>query len=189
MNTTNPPARAKGKTRAMYALEHCRHCSLPSATLISGRHPPHKTPVVALSVYSIGSVSRQTLSLTLGACAARVTVVVLCVCVCVCVCQSVHSSNLLVAQLRDKLVILTGSVSWSLQNKFGVFRIMASFRSDPILRAHGSRPFLDAKRAHFPHSFRPRDFTRAVNFYARMCLHTRGGLLLTLGAHAQRGLR
>ena len=40
-------------------------------------------------------------------CAARVTVVVLCVCVCV----SVHGSNLLVAQLRDKLVILTGSVS------------------------------------------------------------------------------
>ena len=46
------------------------------------------------------------------ACTARVTVVVLCVCVCV----SVHGSNLLVAQLCDKLVILTGSVSWSLQN-------------------------------------------------------------------------
>ena len=29
----------------------------------------------------------------------------------VCVCVSVHGSNLLVAQLRDKLVILTGSVS------------------------------------------------------------------------------
>ena len=54
------------------------------------------------------------------ACAARVTVVGLCV--------SVHGSSLLVAQLRDKLVILTGSVSWSLQNQFGVFRIMASFR-------------------------------------------------------------
>ena len=45
------------------------------------------------------------------ACAARVTVVGLCV--------SVHGSSLLVAQLRDKLVILTG---WSLQNEFGVFR-------------------------------------------------------------------
>ena len=45
-----------------------------------------------------------------------------------CVCVSVHGSNLLVAQLRDKLVIHTGSVSWSLQNEFGVFRIMASFR-------------------------------------------------------------
>ena len=53
---------------------------------------------------------------------ARVTVVVLCVCV------SVHGSNLLVAQLCNKLVILTGSVSWSLQNEFGVFRIVASFR-------------------------------------------------------------
>ena len=52
-----------------------------------------------------------------------------CVCVsCVCVCVSVHGSNLLVMQLRDKLVILTGSVSWLLQNEFGVFRIMASFR-------------------------------------------------------------
>ena len=47
-----------------------------------------------------------------------------CVCVCVCLCVSVHGSNLLVAQLCDKLVILTGSVSWSLQNEFGVFRIM-----------------------------------------------------------------
>ena len=47
-----------------------------------------------------------------------------CSCVCVCVCVSVHGSNLLVAQLCNKLVILTGSVSWSLQ-EFGVFRIMA----------------------------------------------------------------
>ena len=43
------------------------------------------------------------------ACAARVMVVVLCVFVSV-------STNLLVAQLRDKLVILTGSVSFSLRN-------------------------------------------------------------------------
>ena len=55
------------------------------------------------------------------ACTARVTLVVLCLC------QCVHGSNLLVTQLRDKLVILTGSVSCSLQNEFGVFRIMASF--------------------------------------------------------------
>ena len=47
----------------------------------------------------------------------------------VCVCVSVHGSNLLVAQLHDKLVILTGSVlRRSLQNEFGVFRIMPSFR-------------------------------------------------------------
>ena len=55
--------------------------------------------------------------------------VCVCVCVCVYVCASVHgSTNLLVTQLRDKLVILTGSVSCSLQNHFGVFRIIASFR-------------------------------------------------------------
>ena len=45
--------------------------------------------------------------------------------VCVCVCQCVHGSNLLVVQ---KLVILTGSVSCSLQNEFGIFRIIALFR-------------------------------------------------------------
>ena len=56
------------------------------------------------------------------------------------VCVSVHGSNLLVAQLRDKLVILTDSVSWSLQNQFGFFRIMASFLrcySVPILYEQG----------------------------------------------------
>ena len=35
------------------------------------------------------------------------------------VCECVH---VLVAQLRDKLVILTGAVSCSLQNKFGSVR-------------------------------------------------------------------
>ena len=68
-------------------------------------HVPRKTPSKCLRCMVIVNPRR--------ACA-RVTVVVLCVCVCVCV--SVHGSNLLVAQLRDKLVILTGSVSWSLQN-------------------------------------------------------------------------
>ena len=58
------------------------------------------------------------------ACAARVTVVVLCVCVCVCV----QAAHLRLTQLSDKLDILTDSVSWWLQNQFGVFRIMASFR-------------------------------------------------------------
>ena len=59
------------------------------------------------------------------ACAARVTVVVLCV-VCVCVC--VQAAHLRLTQLSDKLDILTDLVSWWLQNKFGVFRIMALFR-------------------------------------------------------------
>ena len=60
------------------------------------------------------------------ACAARVTVVVLCVCVCVCVCF--QGPHLRLAQLSDKLGILVISVSRSLVFKFGVFRIMASFR-------------------------------------------------------------
>ena len=60
------------------------------------------------------------------ACAARVTVVVLCVCVCVC--QCVQAAHLRLTQLSDKLDILTDLVSWWLQNEFGVFRIMASFR-------------------------------------------------------------
>ena len=62
--------------------------------------------------------------LVVHACTARVAVVVVVV---VCVCVSVHGSNLL-TQLRDKLVILTGSASWSPQKSFGVFCIMASFR-------------------------------------------------------------
>ena len=64
------------------------------------------------------------------ACAARVTVIVLCVCVCVCVCVClcVQAAHLRLTQLSDKLDILTDLVSCWLQNKFGVFRIMASFR-------------------------------------------------------------
>ena len=66
------------------------------------------------------------------ACAARVTVVALCVCVCVCVCVfvclCVQAAHLRLTQLSDKLDILTDLVSWWLQNEFGVFRIMASFR-------------------------------------------------------------
>ena len=55
------------------------------------------------------------------ACAARVTVVV-------CVCLCVQASHPLLTQLQDQVDIPTDSVSCSLQNKFGVFRIMASFR-------------------------------------------------------------
>ena len=78
--------------------------------------------------------------LTLGAHAQRgFTVVVLCVCVCVCV----QAAHLRLTQLSDKLDILTDLVSCWLQHEFGVFRIMASFRS------YDSRPFLYAKRAHF----------------------------------------
>ena len=100
------------------------------------------------------------------ACPARVPV-----CVCVCVCVSVHGSNLLVAQLCDELVILTGSVSWSLQNKFGVFRIMAKIAiAFPYLRAHCSRPFYTRNGFIFriPSLYYARDCTRAVNLYAHV---------------------
>ena len=48
--------------------------------------------------------------------------------VCVCVCQCVQAAHPLLTQLQDKVDIPTDSVSCSLQNKFGVFRIMTSFR-------------------------------------------------------------
>ena len=56
------------------------------------------------------------------ACAARVTVVVLCLSVCFC------GPILKLTQLSDKVSILAVSVSCSLVIKFGVFRIMVSFR-------------------------------------------------------------
>ena len=85
------------------------------------------------------------------------------------VCVSVHGSNLLVAQLRDKLVILTGSVSWSRFSYNGfVSKIGIAFPYYELTVY--SRPFLYAKRAHFPHSsvYYARDFTRAVNLYAHV---------------------
>ena len=63
------------------------------------------------------------------ACAARVTVVVPCVCVCVCVCVCFQGLHLRLVQLSDKLGILVISVSCSLVFKFGVFRIIAFWRS------------------------------------------------------------
>ena len=80
---------------------------MPSMTAEQSLH----TLTVSLETHALTHSSPLTIFNPRRACA-RVTVVVLCVCV------SVHGSNLLVAQLRDKLVILTGSVSWSLQNEF-----------------------------------------------------------------------
>ena len=53
------------------------------------------------------------------ACAARVTVVVPCVCLCV------QASHPLLTQLQYQVDIPMDSVSCSLQNEFGIFRIMA----------------------------------------------------------------
>ena len=44
------------------------------------------------------------------------------------VCQCVQASHPLLTQLQDQVDIPMDSVSCSLQNEFGVFRIMASFR-------------------------------------------------------------
>ena len=66
--------------------------------------------------------SRRKLINPRRACAARVTVVVLCVC------QCVQASHPLLTQLQDQVDIPMDSVSCSVQNEFGVFRIMASFR-------------------------------------------------------------
>ena len=76
-------------------------------------------------------------------------------CVCVCVCVCVQASHPLLTQLQDQVDIPMDSVSCSLQNKFGVFRIMVE-----VAISLGSRPFL---YAHFP-----RDLTHAVNLYAHV---------------------
>ena len=59
--------------------------------------------------------------------------------------------------LNDQVDIPMDSVSCSLQNEFGVFRLVSI--ALPYSRAHGSRPFL---------SYYARDFTRAVNLYAHV---------------------
>ena len=58
----------------------------------------------------------------------RSVCVCVCVCVCVFVCLCVQAAHLRLTQLSDKLDILTDLVSCWLQNEFGVFRILASFR-------------------------------------------------------------
>ena len=53
----------------------------------------------------------------------RPVCVCVCVCVCVSVCQCVQASHPLLTQLQDQVDIPMDSVSCSLQNKFGVFRL------------------------------------------------------------------
>ena len=73
-------------------------------------------------MHVLGFLSGQGVINPRRACAARVTEVVLCVCLCV------QAAHLRLTKLSDKLDILTDLVSCWLQNEFGVFRIMASFR-------------------------------------------------------------
>ena len=94
---------------------------------------------------------------------ARVTVV--------CVCVSVHGSNLLVAQLHDKLVILTGSAvvpEWIWRFSYNAFVAIAL----PYLQAHGSRPFFIRETGSFSafllYIYYARDFTVCGKPYTRM---------------------
>ena len=59
---------------------------------------------------------------------AQYNILSVCQCVSVSVCQCVQASHPLLTQLQDQVDIPMDSVSCSLQNEFGVFRIMASFR-------------------------------------------------------------
>ena len=75
--------------------------------------------------------------------------VVLCVCV--------QASHPLLTQLQDQVDIPMDSVSCSLQLIWRVSYnglVSKIAIALPYSRAHGSRPILYAKRAHFPHSFR-----------------------------------
>ena len=62
---------------------------------------------------------------------------------CVCVCLCVQAAHLRLTQLSDKLDILTDLVSCWLQNEFGVFRIIAFWRSYSFRASHGAstQPF------------------------------------------------
>ena len=119
-------------TTAVYALSllprsPSGHGSSPSRDVPSSRPPDwtHAQSTRSGTPYSVYSFHCILFVVNpRRACAARVTVVVLCVCVCVCV----QAAYLRLTQLSDKLDILTDLVSWWLQNEFGVFRIMASFR-------------------------------------------------------------
>ena len=71
--------------------------------------------IIVCMLYSLVLNPRRT-------CAARVTVVVLCLSVCF------RDPHLQLTQLSDKVSILAVSVSCLLVIKFGLFRIMVSFR-------------------------------------------------------------
>ena len=87
----------------------------------------------------------------------------------VCVCVCFRGPHLQLTQHSDKVGILAVLVSCSLVFKKGSFSYNGKIA---VAFPYGSWPFLYAKRAHFPHSFRilyyARDFTRAVNLYAHV---------------------
>ena len=87
------------------------------------------------------------------ACAARFTVVVLCVSVSVCpgLASATHATTRPSRHTYGPSIVLAPDRIWRFSYNGLVSKIAIAL---PYSRAHGSRPFLHAKRAHFPHSFR-----------------------------------
>ena len=82
------------------------------------------------------------------------------------VCQCVQASHPLLTQLQDQVDIPMDSVSCSLQNEFGVFRIKRSHTYERTAVGH----FYTRNGLIFriPSVYYARDFTRAVKLYAHV---------------------
>ena len=86
-------------------------------------------------------------------------------------CQCVQASHPLLTQLQDQTyglsIVLAPELIWHFSYNGLVSRIAIAL---PYSRAHGSRPFLYAKRLIFriPSVYYARDFTCAVNLYAHV---------------------
>ena len=94
-----------------------------------------------------------------------------CVCVCVCVCPGRSSATHATKRQTRHTHGLSILVAPDSIRRFSYNGLVSKIAiALPYSRAHGSRPFLYAKRAHFriPSVYYARDFTRAVNLYAHV---------------------
>ena len=84
----------------------------------------------------------------------RPVCVCVCVCVWVCVCpgrsSATHATKRQTRHTHGLSILVAPESIWGFSYNGFVSKIAIAF---PYLRPHGSRPFLYAKRAHFPHSF------------------------------------
>ena len=75
--------------------------------------------------------------------------------VCECVCpgrsSATHATKRQTRHTHGLSILVAPDLIWRFSYNGFVSKIAIAF---PYFRAHGSRPFLYAKRAHFPHSFR-----------------------------------
>ena len=73
----------------------------------------------------------------------------------VCVCpgrsSATHATKRQTRHTHGLSILVAPELIWRFSYNGFVSKIVIAF---PYLRPHGSRPFLYAKRAHFPHSFR-----------------------------------